>query len=136
MLPCPACTKKLPALVRECPNCRADLSLLVDYVGGLVGGLERAERMTREGRLAEAVWAYLEVLDVDPENAVARRQISRVAAAVRHFDGREREGWSKGIWLTLALGAMLLGIALGIEIERWRVHARETNPPAKTGGGE
>src|SRR5205085_1090944 len=30
--------------------------------------------------------AYLEVLEVDPDNETARRQVGRVAAAVRQFD--------------------------------------------------
>ena len=38
------------------------------------------------GELGDAVWKYLEVLEVDPDNAVARRQVGRVATAVRQFD--------------------------------------------------
>src|SRR5260370_11343556 len=70
----------------ECPRCRADLSILVDYVSHLQDGLARAAQLTRKGDLGEAVWTYLEVLEVDPDNAVARRQVNRVAAAVRQFD--------------------------------------------------
>jgi hypothetical protein len=83
---CPQCTKDLAELSRECPYCKADLDLLVEYVGQLHSGLERAERLTREGELDQAVWAYLSVLEVDPDNAVARRQVGRVATAVRQFD--------------------------------------------------
>src|SRR5262245_33620296 len=125
MLPCPACKKKLPELARECPFCRADLALLYDYVAGLSLGLVRAEQMTREGRLAEAVWAYLDLLDVDPENVEARRQVGRVASAVRNFDSRPRrrdqEEWGKGIWLVIVLAALVLGFALGMQAEQWRV---------------
>jgi hypothetical protein len=46
----------------------------------------RADRLTRDGQLGEAVWAYLEVLEVDPDNSQARRQVGRVATAVRQFD--------------------------------------------------
>src|SRR6516225_5191593 len=86
MLQCPQCTKPLRELARRCPTCQADLELLVDYVGHLQGGLERAENLTRAGELGEAVWAYLAVLEVDPDNAPARRQVGQVATAVRQFD--------------------------------------------------
>ena len=83
---CPQCTKPLPELTRRCPSCMADLDLLVEYVNQLERGLERADLATRAGQLDEAVWAYLAVLEVDPDNATARRQVSRVATAVRQFD--------------------------------------------------
>jgi hypothetical protein len=86
MLQCPQCTKPLRELARRCPTCQADLDLLVDYVNHLQGGLERAENHVRTGELAQAVWAYLEVLEVDPDNAPARRQVSQVVTAVRQFD--------------------------------------------------
>jgi hypothetical protein len=86
MLTCPLCKKSLAEWSKECPRCRADLSILIDYVGNLRDGLARAQDQTRKGELGEAVWAYLEVLEVDPDNAQARRQVSRVAAAVRQFD--------------------------------------------------
>jgi hypothetical protein len=62
------------------------LSLLVDYADELGHALDRAEALTRAGELARAVWAYLEVLEIDPENARARGQVGQVAAAVRQFD--------------------------------------------------
>ena len=80
------CKKAVAESCVECPRCRADLSLLVDYVGHLQDGLVRAEQLTRKGDLGEAVWTYLEVLELDPDNAVARRQVNRVATAVRQFD--------------------------------------------------
>jgi glutaredoxin len=86
MTRCPQCTKTLAELTRQCPYCKADLDLLVDYVGQLRANLERAERLTREGELGQAVWAYLAVLEVDPDNAEARRQVGQVATAVRQFD--------------------------------------------------
>jgi hypothetical protein len=76
----------LRELVRRCPSCQADLDLLVDYVNHLRGGLERAEDLTRSGQLGQAVWAYLEVLEVDPDNATAKKQVAQVATAVRQFD--------------------------------------------------
>ena len=54
-----------------CPRCRADLSLLVEHVEHLQGGLARAEALTQRGELGEAVWAYLEVLEADPNNPTA-----------------------------------------------------------------
>lgn len=83
---CPMCSKELAQLARRCPTCKADLDLLVDYSSFLQGGVERAENLTRSGELGEAVWAYLEVLSIDPDNPTARRQVSKVATAVRQFD--------------------------------------------------
>src|SRR5262249_28111557 len=90
MLTCPnpTCRKPIATLERECPRCRTDLSLLVDYVDHLQDGLTRAEALTRAGELGEAVWAYLAVLEVDPDNSVARRQVGQVVTAVRQFDAR------------------------------------------------
>jgi hypothetical protein len=86
MLTCPMCKKSVRLTSRECPTCRTDLSLLVEYVDHLEDGLARAEALTRAGQLGEAVWAYLAVLEVDPDNAEAKRQVGQVAAAVRQFD--------------------------------------------------
>ena len=83
---CPQCTKPLAELTRRCPSCMADLDLLVEYVNQLDEGVKRAEMLTRAGELDLAVWTYLEVLEVDPDNAAARRQVGRVATAVRQFD--------------------------------------------------
>ena len=74
------------AHLRGCRHCRAYLDLLVEYVSQLQTGLERAESLTRAGELDQAVWAYLAVLEVDPDNATARRQVGRVVTAVRQFD--------------------------------------------------
>jgi hypothetical protein len=93
MLTCPLCKKRLPALERRCRTCQTDVSLLVEYVGHLQEGLMRAEVHTRRGELGEAVWAYLEVLDVDPDNATARRQVGQVATAVRQFDRAATRPW-------------------------------------------
>ena len=86
MAACPQCSKPLRELARRCPSCQADLDLLVDFVSHLQGGIQRAENLTRAGELGDAVWAYLEVLETEPDNAPARRQISRVVTAVRQFD--------------------------------------------------
>jgi hypothetical protein len=86
MIICPMCKKSMSESIAQCPRCKADLSILVDYVQDLEGGLVRAADQVCKGNLGEAVWAYLEVLEVDPDNAIARRQVDRVAAAVRQFD--------------------------------------------------
>jgi hypothetical protein len=82
------CKKGVSESARQCPTCRTDLTLLVDYVEHLHDGLSRAEALTRAGELGDAVWAYLQVLEVDPDNPSARRQVGQVAAAVRQFDRR------------------------------------------------
>jgi hypothetical protein len=86
LCPMPTCKKPLARLSPTCPNCQADLSLLVDYVQNLRAGLDVAEERTRAGDLGGAVWAYLEVLEVDPDNPEAKRQVGQVTAAVRQFD--------------------------------------------------
>src|SRR6266702_2876121 len=131
MLTCPMCKKSLRRMTRECPGCRADLSLLVDYAGALHEGLARAELLTRSGELGEAVWSYLEVLEIDPDSPIAHRQVGQVVAAVRQFDKhapgrrwarqvrRKTLGWSDIDWLgvsvclILALAALLVGFWLG-----------------------
>jgi hypothetical protein len=80
------CKKTVRGRAKECPTCRTDLAILVDYLSDLEGGLERAESKTRAGQLGEAVWAYLQVLEVDPDNPTARQQIGQVVTAVRQFD--------------------------------------------------
>ena len=142
MLTCPMCKKKLRGLEKECLNCRTDVSLLVSYVEDLREGLARAEAMTRAGDLGEAVWAYLGVLEVDPDNAVARRQVGKVATAVRQFDltspgrrwmkklhkqnrfrrwmaewnseGEATNGLLNGLlWFILVFGALMIGYIIG-----------------------
>jgi len=95
---CPQCNKPLAEVTRQCPTCRADLDLLVEYVSGLAGSLYRAEQLTRGGELGPAMWAYLEVLEVDPDNPEAKRQVGQVATAVRQFD-RTAPGrrWAQGL---------------------------------------
>ena len=156
MLTCPMCKKRLNGLEKECTKCQTDVSLLVDYVENLQDGLVRADALTKQGELGEAVWAYLEVLEVDPDNATARRQVGQVATAVRQFDnnapGRrwlqllqrktrmkrwmaklKNEGdastWVSGVvWFAIVLGALILGYYLGAH----PFNAAATTPPATT----
>jgi len=144
---CPQCAKTLVELSRECPYCRANLDLLVEYVNHLHDGLEQAERHTRAGELGQAVWAYLSVLEVDPDNGPARRQVGQVAAAVRQFDrtapGRRWLARARGEgddqaaarlerWVRLGLGACLLGAAflLGFVLGRqdWETESGPSTP--------
>jgi hypothetical protein len=140
---CPQCTKPLREITRRCPSCQADLDLLVDYVSHLQGGLERAENLVKAGELGQAMWAYLEVLEVDPDNPQARKQISQVVTAVRQFDtmmpGRrwannlpplppapDRPWWH---WLIFA-GVVALALGLGFGAARIEWEWPEI-PPAK-----
>ena len=86
MLKCPMCRDLLPDDMRKCRKCQTDLSLLSDYVSHLRAGLSQADGLTKAGELGEAVWAYLAVLEVDPDNTTARRQVGKVVTAVRQFD--------------------------------------------------
>ncbi len=115
---CPQCTKPLREFSRRCPSCQADLELLVDYVSQLQGGLERAENLTHSGELGKAFWAYLEVLETDPDNAMARRQVGQVVTAVRQFDriapGRR---WLRGTasgWGDMA--GWIVGVLAGLSV--------------------
>lgn len=131
MTKCPQCSKQLRDVVRRCPTCQADLDLLVDYVSHLSGGLERAENLTRAGDLGQAFWAYMEVLEVDPDNAPAKKQVSQVVTAVRQFDylseGRrwlsqvrhgppsrspfaKLPGWA---WAAISVGCVVIAFTLG-----------------------
>ena len=153
---CPQCTKPLREFTRRCPSCQADLDLLVDYVSHLHGGLERAENLIRAGELGQAIWAYLEVLEVDPDNPHARKQIGQVVTAVRQFDswvpGRR---WANGLpplppakrpwwhWAAFAV-VVALAFAAGIGITQLPAPGDGDTGPATqikefdkgTGGGE
>jgi hypothetical protein len=155
MLTCPnpTCKKRLAQPSRQCPHCRSDLELLVQYVDDLSSGLCRAEEATRAGQLGEAVWAYLEVLEVDPDNATARRQVGQVVTAVRQFDeaAPSRRWWARlrrqarfrqklyfweepegdgRSWLG-AVGAFLLAMVLFLWLGYWwGFHDGQNTPPA------
>lgn len=86
MIKCPMCREMLADDTRQCRKCQTDLTLLSDYTSHLRDGLSQAETSTRAGELGDAVWAYLAVLEVDPDNATARRQVGKVVTAVRQFD--------------------------------------------------
>ncbi len=141
---CPQCTKPLRQFARKCPSCQADLELLLDLVSHLQGGLERAENLTRAGELGQAMWAYLEVLEVDPDNPQARKQISQIVTAVRQFDktlpGRR---WANGLpplpetaarpwwqWLLIIGGSLLLGFAICYLIFEVEMPELPAIPPA------
>jgi len=160
MLTCPMCKKKLRGLERECLNCRTDVSLLVDYVENLREGLAQAEALTRAGELGEAVWSYLTVLEVDPDNATARRQVGKVVTAVRQFDqtapGRRwlkrlqkqtrfrrwMAKWNESeagasmlsgfLWFLLVFSALLIGYVLGSQgLTSPKAGPGDQQPPAQ-----
>ncbi len=145
---CPQCSKQLREITRRCPSCQADLDLLFDYVGQLQGGLQRAENLTKAGELGQAVWAYLEVLEVDPDNAAARKQVSQVATAVRQFDlVMPGPRWARGLdpfpprqpaglsWIhwSLLAGSVVLAFVLGFALARveWSGPPDDANPPPR-----
>ena len=84
MLTCPNCKKELAPATTPCPRCRADLTLLVDYMDNVDEQLSKADSAMKSGELGSAVWAYLNVLETDPENPIARRQVLSVATAIRN----------------------------------------------------
>ena len=142
MLKCPMCEKSVPEHDKVCGKCGTDVSLLVNYVDDLEEGLRHADVLTRRGELGDAVWTYLEVLEIDPDNSVARRQVGRVATAVRQFDekapGRrwfkklqkqnrwrrwvshmntdgDLTGWLTNVfWVILVLSALVFGYLWGM----------------------
>ncbi len=113
MLTCPMCKKTLEPAATPCPRCRADLTMLVDFMSNLDEQLSKADAALKAGELGDAVWAYLNVLETDPEHAVARRQVTKVATAVRQFDEARSQGRKQ--WLLIGAGiasaaAVLLGV--------------------------
>ncbi|MSQ95178.1 MAG: hypothetical protein EXR98_11570 [Gemmataceae bacterium] len=146
---CPQCTKPLREITRRCPSCQADLDLLVDYVSHLQGGLERAENLVKAGDLGQAIWAYLEVLEVDPDNPQARKQIAQVVTAVRQFDtimpGRR---WANNLpplvppsprpwwhWAVFA-GAIAAALAIGFAADKIELPAIESKAEFKKDNNE
>ena len=157
MITCPMCKKKLPGMDKKCANCKTDVSLLVDYVENFRDGLKRAEQLTKKGELGDAVWEYLEVLEVDPDNTLAHRQVGKVATAVRQFDhtapGRRWQkklkrqtafrrlmaNWSSdgdgNSWLSGAFWfvAVVAALVIGFFIGQWTARLpAPTSPPAAT----
>jgi hypothetical protein len=149
MLTCPMCKKSLRTMARECPSCRTDLSLLVDFHENQDDSLKRAEERTRSGDLGEAIWAYLEVLEVDPDNPTARKQVGRVVRAIRQFDQiaykrwRQRQRkqarsrpWIEEIpinlsWLRIGMLVLLLAAILFVGF-RWGYEVGQEKPAEST----
>jgi hypothetical protein len=111
-LTCPMCKKEIEQAANSCPRCRTDLKLLVEYMSNLDEQMSKAEAAMKAGELGDAVWAYLNVLETDPENAVARKQVNKVATAVRQFDDAKQQrrtsllmsGAGIGLGVLLVLG--------------------------------
>jgi hypothetical protein len=126
------CKKTLETRASPCPRCRTDLTLLVDYMSNLDEHLTKADEALKHGELGDAVWAYLNVLETDPDHAVAKRQVSKVATAVRQFDDAKRTGrnanvmFGAGLVIALILllgGTFFLGYQFG-------THGESTVTPA------
>jgi len=128
MLVCPMCQKALAEATRQCSRCRADLSLLVDYMSSLDEHLDKAESALKAGELGDAVWAYLNVLETDPEHAVARRQVSKVATAVRQFDEAKRTGLRLMFILGAAAVVAVIILAGGLFYAGYKVGAWKATP--------
>jgi len=129
VLTCPLCKKTIKTLVRECPTCRTDLSLLADFMTEVDAGLRRAEEQARAGQLGEAMWAYLAVLEVDPENPIARRQVGLVATAVRQFDRSRPRRSSWPHWRLAAAATIVVALALAIGFLAGRATGPATDEP-------
>ena len=135
MLTCPMCKKSLPTGTTRCSRCRADLSLLVDFMNNLEEHLIKAETALKAGELGEAVWAYMNVLETDPEHPIAVRQVRQVATAVRQFDEARRT--SHRIMLLLGIGAalalvLLLGGMFGAGFWIGKKYSARLFPPSAT----
>jgi hypothetical protein len=128
------CKKALEPRTNPCPRCRTDLRILVDFMSNLDEHLAKADEALKRGELGDAVWAYLNVLETDPDHAVARRQVSKVATAVRQFDEAKRTGrnaqmmFGAGLLLAVLLllgGTFYLGYQFG---SRADTSASSTSP--------
>lgn len=135
MLTCPMCKKALEPRTSPCPRCRAELTLLVDFMSNLDEHLNKADAAIKAGELGDAVWAYLNVLESDPEHPVAKKQVLKVATAVRQFDEAKRTGL-RNIFLLGAgftLAAILLAGSVfygGYMLGEWRATPKQ--PVEKT----
>lgn len=107
LLTCPMCKKQLEPAATPCPRCRTDLNMLVDYMNNLDEHLQKAEAAVKAGEIGDAVWAYLNVLETDPEHPVARRQVTKVATAIRQFDEAKRTGRNT---------AMMIGAVIAVAV--------------------
>ena len=128
VLTCPMCKKALPWGTNSCSRCRTDLTLLVDYMSNLDEHLNRAESALQAGELGDAVWAYLNVLETDPEHPVARKQVMTVATAVRQFDEAKRTGLRTMFILGAALVVAIVLLAAGMFYAGYRFGTAKAKP--------
>src|SRR5262245_30072004 len=127
-LACPMCKKALEPAATPCPRCRADLTLLVDYMSNLDEHLVKAEAAMKAGELGDAVWAYLNVLETDPDHPTARRQVTRVATAVRQFDEAKRTGYRTVFVLGVGAAVVAVVMAVGVFFGGYRVGVWRATP--------
>src|SRR5258708_5928825 len=135
MLTCPMCKKTLEPRTNPCSRCRADITLLVDFMGNLDEHLNKAEAAIKAGEIGDAVWAYLNVLETEPDHPVAKKQVLKVATAIRQFDEAKRTGL-RNIFLLgagFALAAVLLAGSVfygGYMLGEWRATPKAVPPTA------
>ena len=122
------CKKALPWGTNPCSRCRTDVSLLVDYMSNLDEHLNRADSALKAGELGDAVWAYLNVLETDPEHPVARKQVTKVATAVRQFDEAKRTGLRTMFVLGAALVVAIVLLAGAMFYAGYRIGTAKTKP--------
>jgi hypothetical protein len=108
MLTCPLCKKQLADPAPQCPRCQADLSVLADIMKDVRTLLDKAAAQARAGELGAAVAAYLEVLDVDPANAVARAALGDVLTAVRGVERARRWVTPERVLIVLLVVALTI----------------------------
>ena len=134
MLTCPMCKKVLPPGTNPCSRCRADLTLLVEFMSHMDENLNKADEALKAGDLRQAVWGYLNVLETDPAHPVARKQVSEVVTAVRQFDEAKRTGLRTMFLFgaSFVLAAVVLAGAtffVGYRVGVWKAALSPAAPP-------
>lgn len=77
--------------------------------------LERADQLRQAGQLAQAVQAYLDVLDVDPANAEARAALGPILRAVRV----PRSKSAALLWMFAGATIAAISFVAGYWLARW-----------------
>ena len=114
MLTCPVCKKQLADPSPQCPRCQADLSVLADVMKDVQALVDKAAAQARDGQLGAAVKTYLDVLDVDPANAVALAALGDVVTAIRGAERVRRRVRPEHVLIALLVIALTINsIVLG-----------------------
>jgi len=114
MLTCPVCKKQLADPAPQCPRCQADLSVLADLMKDVRTLLDKAAAQARDGQLGAAVKTYLDVLDVDPANAVAHAALGDVLTVIRGAERVRRRVRPEHVLIALLVVALAINsVVLG-----------------------